>query len=919
MIFHVDDRRKRYNKYSAAGACLIILILIFQSAALTFPRFWGVDSDEKFQQLLDEGRALRSRRLFDQAISNFNRILDKDPLHDEATYEVALTYFQARDWQSAMDWFDAVRLVNPQRREAFGKRWLSILNLSRGDSLLEKAARQAVRREIADFLKSYPWDWETLAVARVGAVTVSDSLLIAELTSRLLQNFPDSPAGYDLLSNQFYDGLYPIWLDTPAKISYITDFLTQYPASEFRETAWTFLLYNLHERGDSAALRQGLVEWMAEDPINPLPYERAVSYLLECGGSPDSLLPVARKAVELCAGWRGKSLKPVQQRIWDQKNLYAGTRLNIGRLLIALNRTAEATLWLQDGIRHSGFDVDDEGTNAAFEYYLGVAATLETRWLDAFDHFSQALIEGDTRSKWTALADSARQVVYSQHLPEYAFNSGDFTRLREGYNGVVLEDVTDSVGLSDVNASRIAWGDANSDGFDDLLLNGNRLFLNQGGSNFIEITEACSLTASGICGGVWADCDLDGDLDIFGAGNGGEEGGDRLWINAGLDSLGIPQFSDVTTELGNIQDHFPTEGAAWGDWQNDGRPDLYVANYESSENMGEGLPDYLYLNLPDSTLPLGWSFRKVDAQSGLAPPFGEELCGRGVNWGDFDGDGDQDIYVSNYRLQQNLLWENTGSGSFEERACFYQIAGTERDGCWGHTIGSEWGDFDNDGDLDLFTANLAHPRYLEFSNRSCLYENRLRQDGVFREVRRDWRIKYEETHADPAWGDVDADGDLDLYLTSVYPKRRSFLYQNDPDHHRFTDVTYLAGVRIYNGWGCAFSDYDNDGDLDLAVGSGDGIRLFRNRGTGNHWLELDVAIPGGGLGTRVLLSRGKELQLREIQGGKGTTTQHSQTLFFGLGKNAAPVDLEIRFPQGEKMTLKKITLDQKLRISVIEE
>ncbi len=299
----------------------------------------------------------------------------------------------------------------------------------------------------------------------------------------------------------------------------------------------------------------------------------------------------------------------------------------------------------------------------------------------------------------------------------------------------------------------------------------------------------------------------------------------------------------------------------------------------------------------------------------MTPPFGENLCGRGVNWGDFNGDGRQEIYVSNYRLQENLLWMRGDNGQFENRASFYKIAGVERDGWCGHTIGSEWGDFDNDGDLDLFTANLAHPRYIEFSNRSVLYENRLDEGGLFRDVRAEWGIKYEETHSDPAWGDVDADGDLDLFITSIYPNRRSFLYLNDPDWNRFTDVTFLAGARITNAWGCAFSDFDNDGDLDLAVGSNEGVRLLRNLGTENHWLEVDLRIPGSGYGTRVLLKRGKERQMRELAGGKGTTSQHSRVIYFGLGHDDAPVKLEILYPSGRKTKLKKVSPDQILVVN----
>lgn len=906
---------RRIIIFAVLIACILPASLHHLRAQNPLPSFRPGDLDEKFQRWLDEGRHLRSRRLFDQALACFDSVLEVDPLHEEATWGVAETHFKAHRWADAADWFDAVSVLAPQNREAYSRRWTAIMRFSEGDTLLRRSAVGAVRMEMADFLKEYPWDVETLSAARGGAVIVEDSLLSDELTQRILFNYPNSPQGYRLLSDRFYEGLYPIWNDPEKRIPYLREFLNEYPVSDFRETAWSYLIRALYETRDTTALRQNLGAWMAEDPQNPLPCERAVHYLLDFDEPPDSLLPTARKAVDLCRGWRGKPLKHVEQRIMEGKNLYAGTRLNIARVLLALGRDAEAQLWLQDGLKHSGFGVDDEGTTAAFDYFLGVIAQRAGQWENALDHYISALSAGDVRGEWTAKADSAAEKLFSDHFSDQGEDRKTLEHRRSGYSGPIFDDVTEDLGFGGIKGGRVAWGDANSDGFDDLLMGGSRLFLNQSGSHFIEVTGECGLEGEKITGGVWADVNLDGDLDLFCAGNGDK--GDRLCLNQGNDRSGIPHFEDITDLIGEIGDNYPTEGAAWGDLQGDGRPDLYVANYESpGPDSGQGTPDFLYVNLLDSDAPLGFSFHRLGPDSGLVPPFGENLCGRGVNWGDFDNDGDQDVYVSNYRLQENFLWENQGAGKLDDRACFWEITGIERDGWWGHTIGSEWGDFDNDGDLDLITANLAHPRYIEFSNRTCLYENQIRQEGGFREVRRDWGIKYEETHSDPAWGDVDGDGDLDLYLTSVYPNRRSFLYINDLPHHSFTDVSYLAGVRVINGWGCAFSDFDNDGDLDLAVGSGEGVRLFRNRGTGNHWLEVDVEIPGSGYGTRIILRQGKDkLQLREIQGGKGTTSQHSHTAYFGLGNDDTPVTLEISYPSGKKTRLKRVRPDRKLIIS----
>jgi len=286
--------------------------------------------------------------------------------------------------------------------------------------------------------------------------------------------------------------------------------------------------------------------------------------------------------------------------------------------------------------------------------------------------------------------------------------------------------------------------------------------------------------------------------------------------------------------------------------------------------------------------------------------------------------------VSNYRLQENFLWRNEGGASFTNVAAEVGVSGTETDGWWGHTIGSEWGDYDNDGDLDLVASNLAHPRYIEVSDKTMLYRNTLRAAGggpacgLFLERRSDAGVKYAETHSDPSWGDVDNDGDLDLFITSIYSDCGSFLYLNDGSGS-FTDVTWLAGARTFNGWGAAMCDYDGDGDLDLAVGSRSGMRLLRNDGASGsaagerHWLQVRCQGTRSNatcIGARVVVRSGSGTQTREIEGGKGTTSQHSMTAHFGLGRRAGPVEVEIRFPRGQTVVLDDVSVDQ--LITVIE-
>jgi hypothetical protein len=273
-------------------------------------------------------------------------------------------------------------------------------------------------------------------------------------------------------------------------------------------------------------------------------------------------------------------------------------------------------------------------------------------------------------------------------------------------------------------------------------------------------------------------------------------------------------------------------------------------------------------------------------------------------------------------LQENFLWLNRGDGAFENVAPRLGVAGDEVDGWFGHTIGAAWGDYDNDGDLDLFTADLAHPRYIQFSNRSRLYENLgPGTEPRFRDRRAESAIRFEETHSNPAWADVDNDGDLDLYITSIYENRRSFLYENlgrpYPDSSVvFREATWLSGTRAFNGWGCGFADFDNDGDPDLVVGSGSGLRLFRNdTRSANHWLQVRCVGTNAnraGIGCRVTVRRGTRTWIREVEGGSGTTSQNSLVQHFGLGASADPVDVEVRFGPNSLVRLEGVLPDQQV-------
>ncbi|MBU1238890.1 CRTAC1 family protein [Myxococcota bacterium] len=473
-------------------------------------------------------------------------------------------------------------------------------------------------------------------------------------------------------------------------------------------------------------------------------------------------------------------------------------------------------------------------------------------------------------------------------------------------------DITESSGLSGL--SRMAFGDYDNDGDDDLLVNGNTLYRNEGDGTFTNVSEEAGIAGRATNGGIWADYDNDGHLDFYATvnnylplcssesdcpadgfscvegrcksdSNAGERPHDYLWRNNGDGT-----FTDVSDEAGAPYDFLPTEGAAWGDVNGDGFVDLYVANYETPTNWTDGTlsigtADKLWMNMGDGTFADFSAAHGIEAEA--------TLCGRGVNMADYDDDGDLDIYVSNYRLHRNFLWQNSGSGRFTNVGFETGTEGEYISGAYGHTIGSTWVDLNNDGHWDLIAANLAHPRFIEFSDKTMIYINSGPPDYTFEDIREESGVTYSETHSDPAAGDFDNDGYADFFVTDVYVGYQSFLYRNNGDL-TFTDVTYPSGIRVDNGWGCAWADIDNDGDLDL-VSRG----LYRNdHATGNY---LKVRLIGtyanrSAIGARVTLNVGGDVLMRQVEGGKGTTTQNSMTLHFGLGDATMVDSLTIDWP-----------------------
>jgi len=506
---------------------------------------------------------------------------------------------------------------------------------------------------------------------------------------------------------------------------------------------------------------------------------------------------------------------------------------------------------------------------------------------------------------------------------------------------VTFTNIAHDANFAGVGGNFFAWGDYNNDGYEDLLINGRNLWRNNGppGWNFTLVTNAVGLLG-GTGNGAWADWNNDGYLDLYCTG----ATVDRLYLNEGPPFYNL---TDVTVQAGNVKDDHQSGACGWGDFDKDGDLDLFTVG---SENWNNGnpiyYPDYLWRNNGDGT------FTDITSSAGITDS--PARYGRGVAWGDYDYDGWLDVYISNYRIVKNYLWHNNRDGTFTNLADETDTAGVEHNHqgvgpYYGHTIGSAWADYNNDGQLDLFTANLAHkddqgntPRGY-YCDDSRLYLNQGPGKWGFDEMRDESGIPIipigtvqsgyykDELHAGAAWADYDNDGDLDLWIPQVYDLEHgnSFLYQNDGDG-TFTDVTDSIGVKVWNTYGGAWCDYDNDGDLDLITGGkspwtgiGSGtheVHLFQNGGNSNHWLHVEVVGTDSntnGIGARVILRYGDSIQVREVE---AATSSHSQmnslNVEFGLGGTITTIDeVEVIFSNGRVQLHRDVAVDQVLTVT----
>ena len=489
-----------------------------------------------------------------------------------------------------------------------------------------------------------------------------------------------------------------------------------------------------------------------------------------------------------------------------------------------------------------------------------------------------------------------------------------------------------------------AFIDYDNDGWMDLfVLSGtrtnppagtsNRLYRNNRNGTFTDVTERSGLwkteCASSVC---VADFNNDGFDDLFVT----YLGGFTLYRNNGDGT-----FTDITVASGLMPDHTQWySGASFVDYDRDGHLDLFIATYlkfdpktipkpgDSSNCTWKGLP----VNCGPRGLPPGHfvlykndgkgRFHDTSAAAGI--PRSITGYGMTVTAADFDNDGWPDIYVA-CDSSSSLLFMNQHDGTFREEGLVRGVALNE-DGMEQAGMGVGIGDFDLDGHLDIFKTHFSDDTHVLYRNDG---------KGTFDDATSRSGLGVETRYI--GWGagivDLDNDGLPDLFFVtgSVYPELEKKL-PNFPARtprvvfrnlgsSRFEELIDEAGpgvAALHISRGCAFGDFDNDGDVDvLIVNLNEPPTLLRNDVTGgNHWLKLKLVgtkSNRSAIGAQVTCRYSGRRQVQEVLSQSSFYSANDPRLHFGLGA-AKSVDLEIRWPLGLVQVFEHLAVDRMVTI-----
>lgn len=503
-------------------------------------------------------------------------------------------------------------------------------------------------------------------------------------------------------------------------------------------------------------------------------------------------------------------------------------------------------------------------------------------------------------------------------------------------NFVLENNPTPQKHMIETMAGGVAVFDYNGDGLPDIFFtNGaaipslqkdspkywNRLYRNDGGMKFTDVTQEAGVAGAGYSmGAAVGDFDNDGRVDLFVAG-----------VNRNIlyHNLGNGKFEDVTAKAG-IRSGEWAVAAGWFDYDNDGLLDLWIVHYAkwppaSDRYCGdrtrgiriychpkyfEGLASTLYHNRGDGT------FEDVSKKAGIA-----SFAGRGMSvaFADYDQDGYPDVFVTNDNMP-NFLFHNRGNGTFEEVGLASGVALRE-DGKAIASMGADFRDYDNDGLPDIAVTALAGETFPLFRNLG---------KGNFADATYGSRVgALSLRHS--GWGiglfDFNNDGWKDLFTSNSHVNDRVELFEaavyKEPDsifvnlgNGTFRDSSADAGLDESKAHrGSAYADFDGDGKIAAVVASlGAPAELWRNVSPdSNHWLSLKLAGTHSnrdGIGAHVRIGN----QYNDMTSAVSYASSSLDGIHFGLGRTTVIDEIDIVWPSGKRQTLRDIKADQVLKV-----
>ena len=565
---------------------------------------------------------------------------------------------------------------------------------------------------------------------------------------------------------------------------------------------------------------------------------------------------------------------------------------------------------------NSVFQENDQGSAAAIDNL--------TQWL--------GLQPENVKAMWLLNIAHMTLGTYPDEVPEGYLISRD--KFEAGYDIGRFQEISPLVGLYQVNlAGGSVVEDFDNDGLLDIMIStwdpcgAMSYFNNDGNGIFTDYTQRAGL--GGQLGGLnisQTDYNNDGWMDALVMRGGWMQQAGRMRMSL-LRNNSDGTFSDVTHEAGLAFPEYPSHSAVWADYDNDGNLDLFSCN-ESTRILAEGAsgrihyPSQLFHNNGDGT------FTDVAKQAGVT---NLRYC-KGSVWGDYDDDGDPDLYVSNFS-DENRLYRNNGDGTFADVAT--DLGVTEPEG----SFATWFWDYDNDGFLDLFVTGYGTDiedvgaDYLGIPNdgaRPRLFRND--GSGGFADVTREAGLYRVHLTMGANFGDLDNDGFPDFYLGTGAPPydaiSPNIMYRNNSGKS-FLDVTFSGGFgHLQKGHGVAFGDLDRDGDQDLFVqiggffpGDSFSNALYENPGHGNRWLSVKlkgVQSNRAGIGARIKVQLETDQGNRDVyahvnSGGSFGASSLEQEI--GLGQAERIVSLEVYWPtSGIRQLFSDVPLDSHIEI-----